>query len=73
MRNPISLASGGGGNRPSRIACIASKPDIAIAARATGPGSCHSMVRLRVWAGANNAAGSGEESGCCSVLMRSLR
>jgi hypothetical protein len=38
MRKPISLAIGGGGRLPSRIAHIASIPGMPIAAFAAGPG-----------------------------------
>jgi len=46
-RKSISRAIGGSGKMPSRIARIASSPDIAAAAFATGPGTCQSTCRSR--------------------------
>ena len=55
IRKPISLAIGGGGRRPSRIAYIVSIPDMPAAALEIGPGACQSTTRSRRLAGENRS------------------
>ena len=55
-RKSISRAIGGSGRRPSRIARMASRPDIPAAALAAGPGACQSTTRSRRDAGENKSA-----------------
>jgi hypothetical protein len=64
MRKPISRAIGGGGRIPSRIARIASSPDIATAAWAAGTGDCQFTTRSRRNAGENRLALSRTVMGC---------
>jgi hypothetical protein len=73
MRKPISLAIGGGDRIPSRIAHIASIPDIAIAALAAGPGACQSTTRSRRRCGANRLGSSTDRWALPAVMVALLQ